>query len=420
MDAGSIDQLRISWSWPDRFMLRNRQFVAVCLAVGISFIGIGMVVPVRVLYAQSHGASLAVIGAMASSFLLSSFLFQYPTGWLADLWGRRRLMVIGLALQSIVSLGYLVVSDPIVFVGLRFLEGMVAASVIPSARALVADVIPEERRGEAYGLFSAFLNAGFLLGPALGGVFATFGYTPAFVGSSVFRVLALIMVLTLVRADASVLPSDLEQVKAVARKALFTLPLIGVYILMFGDSLFFGFELTVLPLWMRHNLGASVAVIGIAYAFWGVTSMLMSPFGGRAADRVRRSWLIFIFGLLQLPLYALYGLANVAILVVVVFGVHGLVYAFIQPAVDASLAAASPPNARARAQGLYSAIGQVGAFVAANALSLLYAVNFRLPIFVMGAGYGVCVVAGGLLVRRSETRGLIPLTGRAAALASPG
>jgi hypothetical protein len=33
--------------------------------VAISFIGIGMVLPVRVLYAQAHGASLAIIGAMA-------------------------------------------------------------------------------------------------------------------------------------------------------------------------------------------------------------------------------------------------------------------------------------------------------------------------------------------------------------------
>lgn len=393
-------------------MLRSRQFLAVCLAVGISFIGLGMVVPVRVLYAQSQGASLAVIGAMASSFLLSSFLFQYPAGWLADLWGRRRLMVIGLGLQAAVSLVYLVVTNPLAFVGLRFLEGMVAASVLPSARALVADVIPEERRGEAYGLFSAFLNAGFMLGPALGGLLATFGYAPAFVGSAVFRALALGLVLALVRADHRALPGDRERTRAVPRRALFSLPLIGVYTLMFGDSLFFGFELTVLPLWMRHRLGASVVLIGVAYAFWGVSSVLMSPFGGRVADRVRRSWLIFVFGLLQLPLYALYGMANAALLVVIGFGVHGLVYAFIQPAVDASLAAASPPDARARAQGLYSASGQLGAFVAANGLSLLYAVNFRLPMFVMGAGYGVCVLLGGMLVRRSEAHGLVPLVGR--------
>jgi len=65
-------------------VLHNRTVLAISLSVSVSFVGIGMVVPVRVLYAQSHGASLAIIGAMASSFLLSSFLFQYPTGWLVQ------------------------------------------------------------------------------------------------------------------------------------------------------------------------------------------------------------------------------------------------------------------------------------------------------------------------------------------------
>jgi len=70
-----------------------------------------MIVPVRVLYAQSHGASLAIIGAMASAYLISNFLFQYPFGWLADRWGRKQVMVIGLVAQATLSLAYLLISD---------------------------------------------------------------------------------------------------------------------------------------------------------------------------------------------------------------------------------------------------------------------------------------------------------------------
>ena len=52
-------------------LYRNRTLLAISASVGMSMLGIGMVVPVRVLYAQSHGASLAIIGAMASAFLFS-------------------------------------------------------------------------------------------------------------------------------------------------------------------------------------------------------------------------------------------------------------------------------------------------------------------------------------------------------------
>ncbi|HEV2236951.1 MAG TPA: hypothetical protein VGR57_09860, partial [Ktedonobacterales bacterium] len=86
---------------------------------------------------------------------------------------------------------------------------------------------------------------------------------------------------------------------------------------------------------------------------------------------------------------------------------HAVLYACIQPAVDAHVAAASPVAARARVQGLYTTFGLLGAFVGANLLTPLYTLDFRLPLFALGAGYGLCVVVGGLLIRRSERRGLV-------------
>ncbi len=391
-------------------VLHNRTLLAISLAVSVSFVGIGMVVPVRVLYAQSHGASLAIIGAMASSFLLSNFLFQYPTGWLADQFGRKRMMVIGLAAQSVLSVLYLVITDPVTFVVLRFFEGMVAASVIPSARALVAETVAPERQGEAYGIFGAFLNAGFLFGPALGGLFASTGYASAFIGSCLLRIAALLVVLALVPMDPRRHAEARARARAVSRRALLTLPLIGSYILAFGDNLYFGFDLTLMPLWMRHHLGAPVALIGLAYALWAVPNVLGSPLGGRVADRARRSTIILLLGLLQVPLYVGYGLASSILPVLIIFTVHGGVYALMQPSVDANLAAYSPPDARARIQSVYATVGLASGFISANTLTVLYGLNFRLPLFAMAAGFGLCVLVGGICVRFSERR-LPPATG---------
>src|SRR5260370_8027543 len=100
-------------------MLRNRTLLAVSLAVCAAFTGIGMVVPVRVLYAESRGASLAIIGAMASSYLISNFLFQYPSGWLADRWGRKPMMMLSLFFQAALSAVYLLIADPLILVFTR-------------------------------------------------------------------------------------------------------------------------------------------------------------------------------------------------------------------------------------------------------------------------------------------------------------
>ncbi len=398
-------------------MLRNRTLLAVSLAVAAAYTGIGMVGPVRVLYAQAQGASLEVIGAMASAFLLANFVAQYPTGWLADRWGRRRVMLIGLVVQAVLTLGYLPITDPLLFVGLRAVEGVAAASVLPSARAIIADAVPLEQRGRAYGLFGAFFNFGFLLGPAIGGLIATTGYANAFIGAALCRVAGALVVLALVPPDGAHLRQARARGRAVSRRALFRLPLVGAYILAFGDYLYLGFDLALMPLWLHDHLGASVAVIGLAYMAWAVPSVVLSPFSGQIADRARRSRLILIFGLAQVPIYVVYGLASSAWLVVGLFAVHGMVYAGVQPAVDSHVAAASPEVARARIQGLYTTVGLMGAFVGANALPPLYALDFRLPLFALGVGYGACILLGGLMIRRAEVHGQVsaPLAQPAAA-----
>src|SRR5258708_10994256 len=133
-------------------MLRNRTLLAVSLAVCAAFTGIGRVVPVRVLYAESRGASLAIIGAMASSYLISNFLFQYPSGWLAYRWGRKPMMMLSLFFQAALSAVYLLISDPLMFVFLRFAEAAAAAVFLPSARALLHRPIPASDRVAAFGL----------------------------------------------------------------------------------------------------------------------------------------------------------------------------------------------------------------------------------------------------------------------------
>jgi MFS family permease len=405
-------------------MLRNRTLLAVSFTVAAAYTGIGMVGPVRVLYARQQGATLEIIGAMASAYLIANFVAQYPASWLADRWGRRRMMVLGLIAQALLSVAYIFVVDPLLFVVLRCVEGFAAAPVLPTARALIADAVPDEQRGRAYGFFGACFNFGFLAGPALGGLLASTGYASAFWGAALCRVAALVIVLLFVpAAPAHVYQATARGRGAVARwRALIGVPLVGAYILAFGDYLYLGFDLALMPLWMHDHLGATVAVIGLAYVAWAIPSVVLAPLGGRFADRTRRSRLILIFGLAQVPIYVVYGLATSAWLVVGFFAVHAMLYACVQPAVDAHVAAASPVDARARVQGVYATVGLVGAFVGANLLTPLYAVDFRLPLFALGAGYGLCVLAGGWLVRRAEFHGLVsgPVASPAPAGAAPG
>lgn len=384
-------------------MLRNRTLLSVSLAICAAYIGIGMIVPVRVLYAESQGASLAIIGAMASAYMVSNFIFQYPSGWLADRWGRKQMMVLSLLVQAALSLLYIFISDPVLFVVLRFAEGIAAAAFLPSARALITDSVPSEKRGEAFGIFGAFFNAGFLFGPAIGGLLAGTGYDSAFIGAVIFRIAALVLVIIMIKPGAQ---QWQEQVKntPVKLRELFALPLTGSYLLVFGDFLYVGFDTTLTPLWMHDHLGASVVWIGVTYMLWSIPGILLAPIAGKIADRGRRARMILIFGCAQVPLYITYGLSNSFWLVAALFLVHGTVYAFVQPTVDSHVASASLSHARARVLGLYSAFGLLGGFIGASGFNVLYSWNFRYPLFAIGLGYGICVLIGGSMIYRWERR----------------
>lgn len=399
---------RLTAPYTNSEVLRNRVFLAVSLSVFVSYVGIGMITPVRVLYAESRGASLAIIGAMATSYLISNFAFQYPVGWLADRWGRKPVMMISLLSQAALTAIYLPITDPVLFVVLRFVEGIAAAGMLPAARALIIDSVPQEQQGEAYGIFGAIFSASFLLGPGLGGLLASSAYTGAFIGAIAFRLIGALAVLFLIRQPVrSVMAQEQEQEKRSATfpsKSLFTLPLVGAYIIAFGDYLWLGFDITLTPLWMHDHLGASVALIGLAYMAWSLPNTILAPLGGRLADRKRRSLLILIFGLAQVPLYIAYGLMTMMLPIIILFIIHGAVYAFIQPAVDAHVAFWSESNVRARVQGTYSTFGLIGSFIGASGFTVLYTINFRLPLMIVGLCYGVCVLIGFALIRINERK----------------
>ncbi|HYX49185.1 MAG TPA: MFS transporter, partial [Ktedonobacteraceae bacterium] len=336
--------------------------------------------------------------------LISNFLFQYPSGWLADHWGRKQMMILSLVAQAMLSGVYLVISDPALFIVLRFAEGAAAAAFLPSARALINDTVPSKQRGEAFGIFSAFLNAGFLLGPGLGGLLAVTGYATAFIGAIIFRLVAIVIVVTMIHVKARGKQEIEEAARPVSLRTLFTIGLTGAYILAFGNFIFVGFDITLTALWLHDHLGASVAIIGFAYVAFSIPGIIVAPFGGKVADRRRRSTLILIFGLVQVPIYFIYGLANTLLIVIVFFVIQGVIYSMMEPAVDAHVANSTISGARARIQGLYSAAGIVGGFVGATGCTVLYALNFRLPLFAIGVCFGICVLVGGVLVRIAESR----------------
>lgn len=104
--------------------------------------------------------SAAIIGMMIGGPLM---------GALGDRYGRKRLILWGLALIGIVTLATAAVRSPIELVGLRFVTGLGLGGVIPNVGALVAEMVPRRARGRVL----VIVTMGVPLGIALPGLVAS-------------------------------------------------------------------------------------------------------------------------------------------------------------------------------------------------------------------------------------------------------
>lgn len=141
----------------------------------VDLIGFGIVMPVLPFYAKEFGASATVLGMLLMCHAAAQFVFAPFWGRLSDRIGRRPVLLMTIAgtAFSLLALG-LATSLPWVFAA-RVLGGAFAANV-SVASAYVADVTAEEERTRWMGMLGASFGIGFLLGPAIGGALAPFGY----------------------------------------------------------------------------------------------------------------------------------------------------------------------------------------------------------------------------------------------------
>ncbi len=107
---------------------------------------------------------------IATAYLLAAALFLVPVGKIADIYGRKRIFLYGIAVFSLSSLVMTMVPSTSLLVAVRIIQGFGGAMIFGTAIAILTSVFPPGERGKALGIYITAVYFGLTVGPFLGGV----------------------------------------------------------------------------------------------------------------------------------------------------------------------------------------------------------------------------------------------------------
>ncbi len=263
------------------------------LTVFVDMLGIGILIPVfpQLIDPASPSSVLppgateamgyAIYGALQAAYPLLMFIAAPILGQLSDRHGRRRILAFCLGGTAVgyllFALGVALKSLPLLFLS-RIIDGATAGNM-GVAQASIADVTKPEERAKAFGLIGAAFGLGFVAGPFIGGLLASFGTAVPFLFAAVLAAANLVSVLLFFpetfKTDAVHRAIHwLGSVKNIG-KAFAIENLRVLFTSMFLFTCGFGFFISFFSIILARKYGFTETHIGNYFAYVGIWIAIM-------------------------------------------------------------------------------------------------------------------------------------------------
>jgi len=277
----------------------RKAFYALLLAMLTTSLGVGLIVPLLPVYAQTLGASGFWIGLIFGANPLVRGLFTLIMGSLADRRDKKMLMLGGLFGYALAAFGFMFSANPLQLFLARVAQGAFSAMVMPVARAYAGELAPKGKEGITMGQFALAFTLGFAFGPLMGGLLNdTYGLTAPFWGMAGMSLLACAFVWRFVPRRPATAAfrqrgldfrplSDRQVVGLVAGRTFVEL----------GRGIFSA----LMPLIGAGMLGLTSAQTGFVVTLRSSTESAMQPISGKASDRFNRRTICLI-GFVIMPI----------------------------------------------------------------------------------------------------------------------
>jgi EmrB/QacA subfamily drug resistance transporter len=186
------------FSIPDPVVSPAGKRVVLIIAILAGFItpfdGSAVNIALPAIGAEFHMDAIA-LSWVSTAYLLASAIFLVPFGKIADIYGRKKIFLVGIIIFAAASFVMTLVESSGMLIIVRVLQGIGSSMIFGTAVAILTSVFPPGERGKALGIYITAVYIGLSTGPFLGGLLTEhFGWRSIFYINVPIGIIAIIFV----------------------------------------------------------------------------------------------------------------------------------------------------------------------------------------------------------------------------------
>lgn len=337
--------------------LWTRNFTALVCANGTLFAGFHFLLPTLPIYAASTGANGTEIGIITGIFGFSAIFIRLFTDTGVRVIGKKKCLYLGLLFSLLATLSYDFFNSVPALIAARILHGFGFGLSTTFAAALVADVIPEIRRGEGIGYFGLGSTIAMAIAPALGVMLLSdISSLALFLASAVITLCAIIST-KLCNVQEKIVAHAENLIHASIKNKILEhgtgIP--ALLTILFGAS--YGSVNTFVAM-MANEAGIESA--GLFFIVGTIFVFISRPFGGRLFDTKGAFWVILPGGILYLLALCILVSANSLMILLSASVLYGLGAGLLLPALMTWMLNLVAPNRRSGASATFYNMLDIG------------------------------------------------------------
>src|SRR5688500_486305 len=331
-----------------------RAFWIYNIIIFIDRLGGFMLYPFFALYlTQKFDIGMSAVGILFAIFSVSGFVGSALGGALTDRMGRKGVIIFSLVLSSLSALGMGFAPSLAVFTAVSVMVGTLSNIGGPAHEAVVADLLPPEKRAEGYGIIRVIFNLAVIIAPAIAGLLIARAYILLFIVDAVISLICAGIVLfalpeTKPQAHANAKPETMKQTFAgygrVFKDTHFV-AFIGVTIMM---SLMYMNMNTTLGVFLRDQHGLPEVGYGSLISINAILVVIFQFWIARRLEKYKSMLMMAAGSFLYAIGFAMYGFVSGYMLFVAAMVVITIGEMIVSPFQQALVAGFAPETMRGR------------------------------------------------------------------------